>query len=109
MPGNFSDLKESFDIHKNKEAKTRFLRGMYWVALELNYVLPPLGSSRDADFERRLRYTPKSKTFAVGKIAKEIYGGNLSIAYYNKYKREHIAGDVYSLLRMDQLFQCSLE
>ena len=83
------------------------MRGIYWVALELNYVLPPLGSSRDADFERRLRYILKSKIFAIGKIAKEIYSGNLSTAYYNKYKREHIVGDVYSLLRMDQLFQRS--
>jgi hypothetical protein len=109
MARKFNDLKESLDIHENEEAKTNFMQGKYWVAPKLNYVLPPLGSSRDADFERRLRYTPKRETFVVGKIAKEIYGGNLSTAYYNKYTKEDRADDVYNLSAMDQLFECSLE
>jgi hypothetical protein len=54
MAENFNDLKESIYIHESEEAKTRFMRDRYWVVLELNYVLPPPGSSRDADFERRL-------------------------------------------------------
>jgi hypothetical protein len=83
MARNFNDLKESFYIHENEEAKTRIMQDRYWVALELNYVLPPPGNNRDADFERWSRYTPKSKTFVVSKIGKEIYGSNLSTAYYN--------------------------
>jgi hypothetical protein len=109
MARNFNDLKNSLYIHENEEAKTRFMQSRYWVAPELNYVLPPPRSSRDADFERRPRYTPKSETFAMGKIAKEINGGNLSITYYNKYVKENRADDVYNLSKMDQLFQYSLE
>jgi hypothetical protein len=45
----------------------------------------------------------------MGKIAKEIYGGNLSTAYYNKYARENRADDVFSILEIDQVFQRSLE
>jgi hypothetical protein len=41
----------------------------WWIAPELNYVLPPLGSTKDVDFERRPKFTLKTKTFAVGKIA----------------------------------------
>jgi hypothetical protein len=109
MAGNFNDLKESLYIHESEEVKTRIMQGRYRVAPELNNVLPPLGSSRDADFERRPRYTPKSETFVVGRIAKQIYGSNLSTAYYNKYMRENRVDDVFSILEMDQVFQCSLE
>jgi serine/threonine protein kinase len=109
MAGNFNDLKESLYIHESEEVKTTFMHGRYWVAPELNYVLPPPGSSRDADFERRPRYTPQSETFALDKIAKQIYGGNLSTVYYNKYARENKADDVFSILDMDQVFQQSLE
>jgi hypothetical protein len=63
----------------------------------------------DANFERRPRYTPKSETFVVGKIAKEIYGGNLSTAYYNKYVRQNKADDVFNISEMDQVFQHRLE
>jgi hypothetical protein len=45
----------------------------------------------------------------VGKIAKQIYGSNLSTAYYNKYARENKAHDVFSISDMDQVFQLSLE
>jgi hypothetical protein len=70
MFGNFNELKESLYIHESEEAKTRIMHGRYWVAPELNYVLPPPRSKRDVDFERRPRYTPQSEMFAVGKIAK---------------------------------------
>jgi hypothetical protein len=45
----------------------------------------------------------------VGKIAKLIYGGNLSTAYYNKYAKENRADNVFSISDMDQVFQLSLE
>ena len=69
MAGNFNDLKESFYIHEDEEAKARMLRNRWWVIPELNYVLPQLGNSRDLDFERWLSFTPKSEAYAVGKIA----------------------------------------
>jgi serine/threonine protein kinase len=87
MAGNFNDLKDSLYIHKSEEAKTRIMRGKYWIAPELNYVLPPLGNSKDADFERRLKYTPKSETFAMGKIAKEIYSDILQQIRERKQSR----------------------
>jgi hypothetical protein len=79
MDENFNDLKESLYIHETQEAKTRIMQHNWWVAPELNYVLPPPGSTRDVDFERRPKFTPKSKTFAVGKVAQWIYSGNLSL------------------------------
>jgi hypothetical protein len=64
MAGNFNDLKESLYIHESQEARTRMMRNRWWVAPELNYVLPPPGSTRDVDFERRPKFTPKSETYA---------------------------------------------
>jgi serine/threonine protein kinase len=81
---NFNDLKESFYIHESQEARTRLMQHRWWVALELNYVLPPPGSTRDPDFERRPKFTPKNETYAVGRIAHWIYGGNLSLEYFSK-------------------------
>jgi hypothetical protein len=69
MVGNFNDLKESFYIHESQEAETRIMQCRWWVAPELNYILPPPGSTRDVDFERRPKYTSKSEKFAVDKIA----------------------------------------
>jgi hypothetical protein len=37
----------------------------WWIALELNYVLPLPGSTRDVDFERWPKFTPKSETYAI--------------------------------------------
>jgi hypothetical protein len=79
MVGNFNDLKESFYIHENQEAKTRIMEHRWWVTPKLNYVLPPLGSTKDVDFEQQPKFIPKSKTFAVDKIAQWIYSGNLSL------------------------------
>jgi hypothetical protein len=83
MARNFNDLKESLCIHESQEAKTRIMQHKWWVAPELNYVLPPPGNRRDVDFNRRPKFTPKSETFAVGKIAQWIYVGNLFLEYYN--------------------------
>jgi serine/threonine protein kinase len=84
MAENFNDLKESLSIHESQEARTRVMCNRWWVAPELNYVLPPLGSTRDPDFERRPQFTPKNETYAVGKIAQWIYSGNLFLEYYSK-------------------------
>jgi hypothetical protein len=84
MAGNFNDLKESLYIHESQEARTGIMQHRWWVTPELNYVLPPPGSTRDVDFERQPKFTPKSETYAVGRIAHWIYDGNLSLEYYNK-------------------------
>jgi hypothetical protein len=42
------------------------------------------GAQRDPDFERWPKFTPKSETYAVGRIAHWIYDGDLSLEYYNK-------------------------
>jgi hypothetical protein len=52
MAGNFNDLKESLYIHESQEARTRMMRNRWWVAQELNYILPPPRSTRDVDFEQ---------------------------------------------------------
>jgi hypothetical protein len=75
----------------------------------LNYVLPPPGSTRDVDFERWPKFTPKNETYAVRKISQWIYGGNLFLKYYNKQYKEERGDDMFSFLAMDQVFQSSLE
>jgi hypothetical protein len=45
----------------------------------------------------------------VGKIAKAIYGGNLFLAYYNKYVNEDKADDMYNHASMNQVFEVSLD
>jgi hypothetical protein len=81
-----------------------------WLVVpELNYVLPSPGSTRDVDFERHAKFTPKSETFVVGKIVRMIYGGNLSLKYYNKYIKEDRANDMYSHASMNQVFTLNLE
>jgi serine/threonine protein kinase len=109
MAGNFNDLKESLYIHESQEARTRMMCNRWWIAPELNYVLPPPGSTRDVDFERRPKFTPKSETYAVGRIAHWIYSGNLSLEYYNKQHKEERGDDTFSFSIMDQTFQRSLE
>jgi hypothetical protein len=109
MAGNFNDLKEFLYIHESQEARTRIMEHRWWVASELNYVLPPPGSTRDPDFERRPKFTPKNETFAVGKIAQWIYSGNFSLQYYNRHHKEKRGDDMFSFLAMDQVFQRSLE
>ena len=109
MASNFNNLKESLYIHESEEAKGRMLRNRWWVAPELNYVLPRPGSSRDADFERRPNYTPKSEAFAVGKIADWIYGGHLSAEYFSKQRKEARGDEAYDGSTMDQAFRRSLE
>jgi hypothetical protein len=109
MARNFNDLKESLYIHESQEEENTNMRHRWWVASELNYVLPPPGSTRDVDFERRPKFTLKSKTFAVGKIAQWIYGGNLFLEHYDKYIKEDRADDIYNHSIMNQLFQHSLE
>jgi serine/threonine protein kinase len=69
MAGNFNDLKESLYIHESQEARNRVMQHRWWVAPELNYVLPQPGSTKDVDFERRPKFTPKSETYVVGRIA----------------------------------------
>jgi hypothetical protein len=69
MAGNFNDLKESLYIHKSQEARNRVMQHKWWVAPELNYVLPPSRSTRDVDFEWRPKFTPKNETYAMDRIA----------------------------------------
>jgi hypothetical protein len=107
--GNFNDLKESLYIHESQEAKTRIMQRRWWIASELNYVLPLLGNTRDVDFEWRPKFTPKIETFAVDKISLWIYGGHLSLKYYNRYHKEESRDDVFNHSTMDQVFQHSLE
>jgi hypothetical protein len=47
MARNFNDLKESLYIHENKKAKSKIMQYRWWITPELNYILPPLGSTRD--------------------------------------------------------------
>jgi serine/threonine protein kinase len=109
MAGNFNDFKESFYIHESQEARTRIMQHRWWVAPKLNYFLPPRGSTRNVEIEWWPKFTPKSKTFVVGKIIQRIYGGNLFLEYYNKYHKEERRDDVFSFSAMDQVFQHSLE
>jgi hypothetical protein len=109
MAGNFNDLKKSLYIHESQEARIRIMEHKWWVALELNYFLLPPGSTRDPDFERWPKFTPKSETYAVGKIAQWTYSGNLSLKYYNKHHKEERGDDAFSFSTMDQVFQRSLE
>jgi hypothetical protein len=51
-------------------------------------------NTRDVDFKRRPKFTLKSETFVVGKIARAIYSGSLSLAYYNKYMKEGKVDDM---------------
>jgi hypothetical protein len=69
MAGNFNDLKESLYIHESQEARTRLMQHRWWVVLELNYILPSPGSTRDPNFERWPKFTAKSETYVVGIIA----------------------------------------
>jgi hypothetical protein len=109
MARNFNDLKESLYIHENQEARTRMMCNRWWVAPELNYVLPPPGSTRDVDFERRPKFTPKIETYAVGRIAHWIYDGNLSLEYFNKQHKVDRGDDPFTFSTTDQTFKCSLE
>jgi hypothetical protein len=109
MAENFIDLKESVYIHESQETRTRIMQHRWWVAPELNYVLPPLGSTKDVDFERLPKFTSKSETYTLGKIAKWIYDGNLSLECYNKHYKEERGDDTFSFSTMDQTFQRSLE
>lgn len=109
MASNFNNLKESLYIHESEEAKTKMLRNRWWVAPELNYVLPRPGSSRDADFERRPSYTPKSEAFAVGRIAEKIYGGHLSLEYFSKQRKQDRGDEAFDASTMDLTFRRSLE
>jgi hypothetical protein len=109
MAGNFNDLKESLYIHESQEARTRVMEHRWWVMPELNYILPLLRSTRDLDFKRQPKFTPKNETYAVGKIAQWIYGGNLFLEYYSKQYNEERGDDTFSFSAMDQVFQRSLE
>jgi hypothetical protein len=109
MAGNFNDLKESLYIHESQEARTRIMQYKWWVVLELNYVLLPPKSTRDLDFEQRPKFTPKSETHVVGKIAQWIYRGNFFLEYYSKQHKEERGDDIFNFLAMDQTFQRSLE
>jgi hypothetical protein len=60
-------------------------------------------------FERRLRFTPKSETFAVGKITRAIYGSNLFSVYYIRYLKDDKANDMYDHASMYQAFKVCLE
>jgi hypothetical protein len=109
MAGNFNNLKESLYIHESEEAKAKMIRNRWWVAPELNYVIPHAGSSKDLDFERRPNFTPKSETYAVGKIALKIYGGNLSLDYFRKQERVERGDLKYDQATMHSVFERSLE
>ena len=71
MAGNFNDLKESFYIYKNDGAKSRIMWNRWQVALELNYILPLLESTKDVQFKKRPKSTLKSETFAMAKLQKQ--------------------------------------
>jgi serine/threonine protein kinase len=109
MARNFNDLKESLYIHESQEARTRMMCNRWWVVPELNYVLPPPGSTRDVDFERRPKFTPKSETYAVGRIAHWIYDGNLSLEYFSKQHKVDRGDDPFTFSATDQTFKHSLE
>jgi serine/threonine protein kinase len=109
MAGNFNDLKESLYIHESQEARIRMMHNRWWVAPELNYVLPPPGSTRDVDFERRPKFTPKSETYSVGRIAHWIYSGNLSLEYFSKQHKVDRGDDPFTFSGTDQTFERSLE
>jgi hypothetical protein len=108
MAGNFNDLKESLYIHESQEARSRVMRNRWWVAPELNYVLPLRESTRDVDFERWPKFTPKSEMYAVGRIAHWIYYGNLSLEYFNKQHKVDRGDDPFTFSATDQTFQRSL-
>ena len=102
MAGNFNDLNESPYIHESQEVGIRMMHNKWWVALELNYVLPPPRSTRDPNFEQRPNFTPKSETYAMGRIAHWIYDGNLSLEYFSKQHKEERRDEPFSFSAMDQ-------
>jgi hypothetical protein len=85
------------------------MRNRWWVAPKLNYVLPPPESTRDVDFKRRPKFTPKSETYAVGRIAHWIYDGNLSLEYFSKQHKVDRGDDPFTFSATDQTFKRSLE
>jgi hypothetical protein len=85
------------------------MRNRWWVAPELNYVLPPSRSTRDVDFEQRPKFTPKSEMYAMGRIVHWIYGGNLSLEYFSKQHKVDKRDDPFTFSTTDQTFQRSLE
>jgi serine/threonine protein kinase len=109
MAGNFNDLKESLYIHESQEARARMMRNRWWVAPKFNYVLPLPRSTRDVDFERRPKFTPKIEMYAVGRIAHWIYDGNLSLEYFSKQHKVDRGDDPFTFSAMDQTFKRSLE
>jgi hypothetical protein len=58
---------------------------------------------------RQPKFTPKNETFALDKIAKEIYNGNLFLLYYSKYVKDSRADGMYDNASMNQVFKVSLE
>jgi hypothetical protein len=48
MARGYNDLKESLYIHKSAQAKSRTIQNRWWVVTELSYILPLLGSWRNA-------------------------------------------------------------
>jgi hypothetical protein len=102
MVRNLNDLKESFYIHETQEAKTRIMPPRWWVALELNYILPPPRSTRNVDVERQSKYTKKRlRHLRWTKLLKAIYSDNLSLAFYTRYIKEKRADDVYNYSSMN--------
>jgi hypothetical protein len=81
----------------------------WWVAPELNYVLRPPGSTRDVDFEWWPKFTPKSETYTVDRIAHSIYDGNLSLEYFSKQHKVDRGDDPFTFSATDQTFKRSLE
>ena len=74
------------------------------ISIEIHWIY-----TKDALFERRLSFIPKTKTFVVGKITKAIYSGNLSLIYYSKYMKEERMDDIYDDASMNQVFEVNLE
>ena len=80
-----------------------------WVAPELNYVLPPPGSTRDVDFERPPKFTSKSEMYVVDKISHWIYSSNLSLEYFSKQHKVNKGNDLFTFSATNQTFEHSLE
>ena len=83
--------------------------GRWWVAPELYYFPLPPGSVRDAQFEIKPRHNFQSETYAIGKIALRIAGGELCQEYFNMQLKEEAHEKTYSYADMNMFFHMSLE
>lgn len=109
LSGSIYNPKVTFYMYESARARDEDRKQRWWLAPEIAYVVPP--PSNEQQFHIKPNMDMKSETYAVGKIARRIFGGHISDGFYERQIEDpdFEGGHTYDRVMMASAFEASLD